>query len=122
MQKNQTVDIEDFLGSILRGAAKMLGCGTANLLIFNTRAGEIYVRVGTIGDRIIRLQEVEAIFGSAFQKTVFPIGDTTDSLVYRCWHDQTVHETSSVSKLAGSFFSENVRQTMSSMLTGTVVS
>ncbi len=117
MKKNQTGNIEDFLGSVLRGAAKILGCGTANLLIFNTRTDEIYIRVGSIADKIIRLKEIEAILGNTLQKAVFSLSGAADSLVYQSWNDQALCETSSVSELASGVFPQDVVDTMSMMLT-----
>jgi signal transduction histidine kinase len=95
----------------------MLGCMTANLLIFNTKTDEIRVRVGTIADRIIRLNEIEAILGSALHKLDLSISGASDSLVYRSWDEKSVLETASFSEMVGSVFPGELVDEVSKMLT-----
>ncbi|MDD5305977.1 MAG: ATP-binding protein [Deltaproteobacteria bacterium] len=96
--------IEGFVGAILRGAAKILGCNSANLIVFNTKTGEIRVRVGTLAPRNAKLASVERIFGNTIHRSVFAMRKVEDSLVYAAWRDRAIYETSSFIEMVGSAF------------------
>jgi PAS domain S-box-containing protein len=98
------MESEELLESILRGAAKILGCGSANLIVFNTETGEVRIQVGVINERYPKLKEIESVAGDAFQSMVFRLEDTVDSMVYASWRDRAVYETASLAELSGSVF------------------
>ncbi len=106
--RDQVASVEAFLGSILRGAAKILGCSSANLIIFDNKTKELRIRVGAIAARHARLGEIEAVLGSAFQRTVLSMKDVEDTLVYAAWRDRTVLETDSFEVLVGTAFPRSV--------------
>ena len=99
-----TSDIEDLLESILRGAAKILGCSSANLIVFNKKTREVRIRVGAIAERFSKLLKVESVLGDAFSNMVFRLDDIQDSLVYASWSERVIHETSSLAELVGDVF------------------
>ncbi len=99
-----TTDIEHILESILRGAAKILGCISANLIIFNRKTREVYIRVGASAERANALGDIESVLGGTMQSMVFSIEEVSDSLVAAAWRDRTSYETSSLVELVGTAF------------------
>lgn len=96
--------IEEFVGAILRGAARILGCNSANLIIINAKTGEIRVRVGTMSAQNAQLARVEDLIGATIQRTVFTMRSIEDSLVHAAWRDRVIYETSSFTEMVGSAF------------------
>jgi PAS domain S-box-containing protein len=111
--------IEGFVGAILRGAAKILGCNSANLIVFDTRTGEVRVRIGTLaaGNAQI-LARVESLFGSALHRTVFAMRSMEDSLVHAAWRDRAVYETSSFTEMVGSAFPRILSEKVACLIEG----
>ncbi len=96
--------LEEFLRAVLRGAAKILGCSSTNLILFNERSQEIRVQIGAKAASYPILEEVELAFGKHFKNISFPIESAQGSMVYRSWHDRRIYETSSLSSLLGNTF------------------
>jgi hypothetical protein len=63
MNRNKSVSIDEVLESILRGAAKTLGCNSANLVVFNEFWKEIRIQVGLLLKKERELGEIESILG-----------------------------------------------------------
>jgi PAS domain S-box-containing protein len=95
--------LEEYLRAVLCGAAKIVGCGSSNLVLINEKTGSIRLRLGTRGDDPT-VAEVEAALGGSFQGFAIPVEDARDSLVYRCFRDRCLLETSSLAELVGSAF------------------
>lgn len=92
-------DTGGILKSILRGAAKIVGCSAANLLVFDERERTARVLVGTMAANMMVLNELEDLLGSIADST-FPfdaIGDS--SLVLKAWRTRTAQETDSLADL-----------------------
>jgi PAS domain S-box-containing protein len=115
----QVSSIEGFVGAILRGAATILGCNSANLIVFNTKTGEIRVRVGMLAGRNVQLARVESLVGNTIHRTVFTMRNVADSLVHASWRDRAIFETSSFTEMVGSAFprvvAENVERLIGEM-------
>ncbi len=112
----QLPDVEQILAAILRGAAKILGCVSANLIVFNQESGEVHIRVGTTAERAIALGEVETVFGSPVQETVFSLDEVADSLVAHAWRERVCCETSSMQELVGTAFAPEVIERVAGLL------
>jgi len=65
MSVNKSVVIDEILESILRGSAKILGCNSANLVVFNEFRREVRIRVGLLLKREKELGFVERILGGS---------------------------------------------------------
>ena len=102
----RTTSLEEFIKAVLRGAAKILGCSSANLILFNEPKGEISVRLGTRATSDPILAQLEEVLGDSFRGITFPMEGAEDSLISRCWRDQAILETSSLSVLVGSALSK----------------
>ena len=108
--------IEEILESIMRGAAKILGCNSANLIVINEKTREIRIRVGVMAEQYNIVNEVEEIFGGPFDATAFHFGDADDCLVFASWHDRAVYETSSLAELVGTVFPTEIVEQVSGMI------
>jgi PAS domain S-box-containing protein len=96
-------NLEDFLGAILRGAAKILGCNSTNLILINENTQEVAIHVGTTAEAFPHVADVEAVLGASFSDSIqLPFRKAEDSLAYQSWRDRKIHETSSFAQLAGS--------------------
>ena len=111
MSRNKSVSIDEVLESILRGAAKTLGCNSANLVVFNEFRKEIRIQVGLLLKRERELTDVENILGGALNDLVFSFGDAKDTDLFRAWREHSVIEVSSLVPLArGAFPEDNLVQ------------
>lgn len=99
--KNANHTLEDFLGEVLRGVAKILGCNSTSLILINETTQELQVRVGTMAVSYPVLSQIENLIGSSFSEISVPIQMASDSLIYRCWLERSILETASLSELVG---------------------
>ncbi len=102
LQPTSSSNISVLLEPILRGAAKILGCATATLILLNERTRTARLRIGH--GELTPIREAENIFGSKVADITVPFGAAEDSLVFTVWRGGTVIETSAVEMLAGSAF------------------
>jgi PAS domain S-box-containing protein len=93
--------IGGLLEPILRGAAKILGCSTAVLVVLSERTRTARVRIGVQGETTPLLSEVDVIFGSSLNGLTVPYFAIEDSLVFASWRSGTILETSSMEELVG---------------------
>lgn len=100
MAVQHTLSIDATLELLLRGAAAVLNCGSASLLLVNEPAGHVRIRVGTLSTSDPALQQVEAIVGSTSGLTV-PVALARDSLVMMAWRRRELVEASSLAELVG---------------------
>jgi PAS domain S-box-containing protein len=96
--------LEEFLGSILRGAAKLLGCSSTNLILINERAQEIRVLIGAMAVSYPLLEQIENVLGNSFDGITLPLGIARESMILESWRDHTTRETSSLHELIGGVF------------------
>lgn len=109
-------DIDGFLESILRGAALLLGCNSANLIVYNAGTRQASVRVGVVADQKPMVSEIEALLNAPLKGAVFPITDVDESLVLRAWSRREVTETSSLAELVGANFPVEMVEMVSGMI------
>jgi PAS domain S-box-containing protein len=105
---------DEVLESILRGAAKILGCNSANFVSVSEKTGEIRVRIGVLADQNSLLSQVEEVLGAALRSTTIRLEDAEGSLVLASWRNRAVYETALLAELVGTAFpAEAVRQASS---------
>ena len=96
-------ETEDILTSVLRGAAKILGCASASLIVIDEERRDASLRVGTVGDSADDLDRAEAIIGQ-IKAASFPLEMIQESLVYAAWNDRAPLEAASLGELVGGAF------------------
>jgi PAS domain S-box-containing protein len=111
-----TTTLEEFLGAVLRGAAKILGCGSTNLVFINDKTQKISIRIGTPALAHPVVRSVEQVLGNRVGDFVFPIKAAVDSLVYRAWRERKSFETSSFSELVGTAFPQLITRQMTKLI------
>ncbi len=100
------MSVDEILTSILRGAAKILGCNSANLLIFNPARQRIKAQVGIIvSGKEKELRGVEKFFGVSLADAEFTFSQARDTIIYRSWKERQVIEAANLVELAGGAFS-----------------
>jgi PAS domain S-box-containing protein len=92
-------DIEGIIASVLHGAAKILGCDSASLIVIDEAARSAILRVGTVAGSSEGLAEVEGAVGR-LKGASFPLDRILESVVYASWRDRAVLEAESLLDLA----------------------
>jgi PAS domain S-box-containing protein len=95
-------NLEEFLGSVLRGVSKIVGCNSTNLVIINETAREMRVRIGATADSYPDLAKFEALLGVSFRGLTVPIEAAANSLISKVWRGGASRETSELSEMIGS--------------------
>ncbi|MBW1809354.1 MAG: PAS domain-containing protein [Deltaproteobacteria bacterium] len=96
-----TTNLDDFLENVLRGAAKILGCNSTNLVVINEKTRNMQVRIGITAGDFNKLAELEEVMGNSFRGLSASIDNATDSLLYKVWRDGSIAETSRLHELVG---------------------
>lgn len=96
-----SANLGQFLEAALRGAAKIVGCDSANLILFDDKAHQVRVHLGiTAGARPI-IKRIEQALGTSFRDFAWPMASAEGSLVARSWREALFCETSSLAELVG---------------------
>lgn len=96
----------DFIESVLRGAARILGCNSATLVLINEKGGKIRIALGTKRDSEKELEEVQSFLGDV-QQTTFAYHDVKDSLVVKTYKERKIFETTSLGDLVCGAFTKD---------------
>jgi PAS domain S-box-containing protein len=112
----RATSLEEFLSAVLRGAAKILGCGSTNLLLINEQTQEVRIRLGTMAASNPVVDELEQVLGDSLQEIGFSLREVQDSAVYESWRDRTIRETSSLAELVGGAFPTEMIEQMTSLI------
>lgn len=112
----RTTSLEEFLSAVLRGAAKILGCGSTNLILINEKTQEIRIRLGTMAASYPMVKELEGVLGRSLNGVAVSMKNAQDSLVYRAWRERALLETSSLIELVGSAFPRPVLSQMAGLI------
>ncbi len=94
-------NLEEFLGNVLRGVSKIVGCNSTNLVVINESAREMRVRIGATANDYPVLAELESVLGQSFRGLSVPIEAAADGLIGQVWSDGALRETSSLAALVG---------------------
>lgn len=108
--------VETLMESILRGAAKILGCISANLVVFEGKSRRARVRIGTTAAKQQEIDEIEDVFGKALRSASFDFTDIEEGLVYAAWRERTVFDTASLRELVGKAFAPEIIEEVSGMI------
>ncbi|MBI5502329.1 MAG: PAS domain-containing protein [Deltaproteobacteria bacterium] len=108
-------NLGELLEPILRGAAKILGCGTATLIFLGERTRTVRLVIGVQGEGT-PIQEVEGIFGSQVSGIRIPREAAEDSLVFDVWRRGTLREAQTVEQLAGSAFPVEILRQLDTLI------
>ena len=57
--KVESPNLKQFLEAVLRGAAKIFGCGSTNLILYNEKTQKIRVHLGITADVFPVIDEIE---------------------------------------------------------------
>ncbi|MFH2006290.1 MAG: ATP-binding protein [bacterium] len=106
--RDSPLSLDRVLESVLRGAAKTLGCGSANLIVFNEFGNEVRIRVGLILERQLELARCEDALGSSVNELSIPLDQTRETALYRAWRDCAVAEVPSLVELAKGAFPQEL--------------
>lgn len=108
-QKTPTaLGLDATLESLLRGAALLLGCNSATLLIVDPERRDATVRVGVVTDQAPMLRAIEDVFSASLAGASFPVESLEGALVLEAWARREVLETSSLAELVGAAFPAEV--------------
>jgi PAS domain S-box-containing protein len=112
----RATSLDEFLGAVLRGAAKILGCGSTILILISEKSKQMSIRLGTMAVSYPLLARVEQVIGGSIDARSFSVEAAVDSLVYRAWRERTALETSSLSELVGGALPALVKQEMAKLI------
>ena len=96
-----STNLKQFLEAVLRGAAKIVGCGSTNLILFNEKTQEIRVHLGITANAFPVIAEIEKLLGARFPGFSWPLPSAEGSLVARSWREARYCETTSLKELVG---------------------
>ena len=96
-----STNLKQFLEAVLRGAAKIVGCGSTNLILFNEKTQEIRVHLGITADAFPVIAEIEKLLGARFPGFSWPMKSAEGSLVTRSWREALYCESISLKELVG---------------------
>jgi PAS domain S-box-containing protein len=99
--KVESPNLKQFLEAVLRGAAKIFGCGSTNLILYNEKTQKIRVHLGITADVFPVIDEIEKMLGSSFRDFSWPMTSADRSLVTRSWREARFCETTSLKELVG---------------------
>jgi PAS domain S-box-containing protein len=111
-----TTSLEEFLRAVLRGATKIVGCGSTNLVLINEQMQELRVRLGTSADSLPIVAQIEDVLGGSFSGIAISVAQARASLIYRCFRDLCLGETSSVRELVGGAFAAPVVDALTQLI------
>jgi len=99
--KVESADLAKMLQAVLRGAAKIVGCGSTHLILFDEKAQKIRIHLGATPDALPVIGQIEKMLGSELKKLFWPMRSADGSLAGRCWREAVFCETSSLKELVG---------------------
>lgn len=92
---------ERLLENILRGAARLVGCNSTNLVVMDDRRGTIRVKVGVTESDYPVLGEMEGLLGMSFRGISARLQDAAGGLLYQVWREGRARETGSIREMVG---------------------
>jgi two-component system sensor histidine kinase AtoS len=108
--------LDDFLGNVLRGVNKIVGCNSTNLVVINEKTQEMRVRVGTTADQYLAVSELEKVMGGTLRGLSVPIQNAADSLIHRSWREGAMLETCALAEMVGSALPGEVLEQFQEMI------
>jgi len=87
-------NLDEFLGQLLRGVAKIAGCNSCNLIVFNESTGKLSVRVGISQMNYPELRQLEGVLGENLRGLSVPMAQAESSRMFQVYRDGAVVESS----------------------------
>lgn len=91
---------------VLRGAAKVLGCNSATLLVIDEEKEKFKLKVATFPDQFENLEQATEILGLGGAYCEVDFESVGSSIVFECYRTRRIKETSNVAEVAGSLVTE----------------
>jgi len=101
MTKVESANLAQLLQAILRGAAKIVGCSSTHLVLFNEKSRRVRVHLGIMADAVPLISTIERLLGAQFDACSWPMESAQGSLADRCWREAVLCETNSLKELVG---------------------
>ncbi len=101
MTKVESANLAQLLQAVLRGAAKIVGCSSTHLVLFNEKSRRVRVHLGIMADAVPLISTIERLLGAQFDDCSWPMESARGSLADRCWREAEFCETNSLKELAG---------------------
>jgi signal transduction histidine kinase len=101
MTKVESANLAQLLQAVLRGAAKIVGCSSTHLVLFNEKARRVRVHLGIMADAVPLISVIERMLGAQFNDCSWPMESAQGSLAGRCWREAVLCETNSLEELVG---------------------
>jgi PAS domain S-box-containing protein len=99
--KVESSNLAQLLQAVLRGAAKIVGCGSTHLILFDEKTRTIRVHLGIIANALPVIGQVEKLLGAEFRDCSWPMASAEGSMASRCWREAVFCETASLKELVG---------------------
>jgi PAS domain S-box-containing protein len=94
--------LEQNLELVLIGAAKVLGCNSATLLVIDEKKNTVRLSVATLSDQVKGLDKARDILGFEPRGATVPIELVSESIILKSFRGKKILETSRISDLVGS--------------------
>jgi signal transduction histidine kinase len=101
MTKVESANLAQLLQAVLRGAAKIVGCSSTHLVLFNEKSRRVRVHLGIMADAVPLISTIERLLGAQFDDCSWPMESAQGSLAGRCWREAVLCETNSLKELVG---------------------
>jgi len=101
MTKVESANLAQLLQAVLRGAAKIVGCSSTHLVLFDEKSRRVRVHLGIMADAVPLISTIEQLLGAQFDDCSWPMESTQGSLADRCWREAVLCETNSLKELVG---------------------
>jgi PAS domain S-box-containing protein len=101
MTKVESANLAQLLQAVLRGAAKIVGCSSTHLVLFDEKSRRVRVHLGIMADAVPLISTIERLLGAHFDDCSWPMESAQGSLADRCWREAVLCETNSLKELAG---------------------
>ena len=101
MTKVESANLAQLLQAVLRGAAKIVGCSSTHLVLFNEKSRRVRVHLGIVADAVPLISTIERLLGAQFDDCSWPMESVQGSLADRCWREAVLCETNSLKELVG---------------------
>ncbi|MBN2497344.1 MAG: PAS domain S-box protein [Deltaproteobacteria bacterium] len=109
-------NLDEFLGHVLRGVSKIVGCNSTNLVVINEQTREMSVRVGVTVVSYPELRELERALGESLRGLSVPVERARGSKLYEVWSEGAVFETSSLAEILGGVLDRDMLRQFDGMI------
>jgi len=97
-------NLNDNLDGILRGAALVLGCNSANMVLYNPFTSQVSIRVGVASEQTPMILEVEQMLGLPLHGALFNVPAADKSLLFSSWPLHDIRDVASLADIVAGIF------------------